>query len=36
MSESLFRREALEANKTSMIGTVALYCPPYRWLIISR
>ncbi|MGQ3906176.1 HlyD family secretion protein [Mixta calida] len=35
MSESLFRQEALEANKTSMIGTVALYCPPYRWLIIS-
>lgn len=35
MSESLFRQEALEGNKTSMIGTVALYCPPYRWLIIS-
>ena len=28
MSESLFRQEALEANKTTMIGTVALYCPP--------
>jgi membrane fusion protein len=35
MSESLFRQEALEANKTTMIGTVALYCPPYRWLVIS-
>ncbi|URQ60810.1 HlyD family efflux transporter periplasmic adaptor subunit [Pantoea alhagi] len=35
MSESLFRQEALEANKTTMIGTVALYCPPYRWLIVS-
>lgn len=35
MSESLFRQEALEANKTTMIGTVALYCPPWRWLIVS-
>jgi len=35
MSDSLFRQEALEANKTTMIGTVALYCPPYRWLVIS-
>lgn len=35
MSESLFRKEALESNKTKMIGSVALYCPPYRWLVIS-
>lgn len=35
MSESLFRQEALEANKTTAIGTVALYCPPWRWLIVS-
>ncbi|MFK8259598.1 HlyD family secretion protein [Erwinia sp. AnSW2-5] len=34
MSESLFRKEALESNKTKMIGSVALYCPPYRWLVI--
>jgi membrane fusion protein len=35
MSNSLFRKEALEANKTKSIGSVALYCPPYRWVIIS-
>lgn len=35
MSEPLFRQEALDASKTTMIGTVALYCPPWRWLIIS-
>jgi len=35
MTESLFRKEALEANKSKLIGSVALYCPPYRWLIIS-
>lgn len=34
MSESLFRKEALEANKSKSIGSVALYCPPYRWVII--
>ena len=35
MSDSLFRKEALDANKTKSIGSVALYCPPYRWVIIS-
>lgn len=35
MPNSLFRKEALEANKTKSIGSVALYCPPYRWVIIS-
>lgn len=35
MSESLFRQEALDANKSKSIGSVALYCPPYRWVIIS-
>lgn len=35
MTESLFRREALDAQKNKMMGTVSLYCPPYRWLIIS-
>jgi membrane fusion protein len=34
MSESLFRKEALEANKSKAIGSVALYCPPYRWVIV--
>lgn len=35
MNEPLFRKEALESNKTKMIGSVALYCPPYRWVVIS-
>lgn len=35
MSESLFRQEALDANKSKSIGSVALYCPPYRWVVIS-
>ncbi|WP_435928697.1 HlyD family secretion protein [Dryocola sp. BD613] len=35
MPNSLFRKEALEANKTKSIGSVALYCPPYRWVIVS-
>ncbi|CBG87153.1 HlyD family secretion protein [Citrobacter rodentium] len=35
MSNSLFRKEALEANKAKSIGSVALYCPPWRWVIIS-
>lgn len=34
-TESLFRQEALDANKSKLMGAVALYCPPYRWLIIS-
>lgn len=34
MNESLFRKEALDSNKTKMVGSVALYCPPYRWLVI--
>lgn len=35
MSDSLFRQEALDANKSKLIGSVALYCPPHRWLVIS-
>lgn len=35
MSEPLFRQEVLDANKSKSIGTVAIYCPPWRWLIIS-
>lgn len=29
MSDSLFRPEALDASKGKLIGTVALYSPPY-------
>ncbi|MGA7510570.1 MAG: HlyD family efflux transporter periplasmic adaptor subunit [Erwinia billingiae] len=35
MEQSLFRQEALNAANRGNLGTVALYCPPYRWLVIS-
>ncbi|MGV3344320.1 HlyD family secretion protein [Enterobacteriaceae bacterium LUAb1] len=37
MSQSLFRQEALDAQKerNRIMGTVSLYSPPYRWLIIT-
>lgn len=35
MEQSLFRLEALDAANRGSLGTVALYCPPYRWLVIS-
>lgn len=35
MEQSLFRQEALDAANRGSLGTVALYCPPYRWLVIS-
>lgn len=35
MSDALFRQEALDATKHKLMGTVALYSPPYRWLTIS-
>ncbi|MDH2069264.1 HlyD family efflux transporter periplasmic adaptor subunit [Pantoea sp. GD03673] len=35
MEQSLFRQEALDAANRGNLGTVALYCPPYRWLVIS-
>ncbi|QZQ51088.1 HlyD family secretion protein [Erwinia persicina] len=35
MNNDLFRQEALEAKKTKVLGSVALYCPPFRWLIIT-
>lgn len=35
MSKSFFREEALNANKNGVMGNVALYSPPYRWLVIS-
>lgn len=34
MTDSLFRQEALDAQKNKMMGSVSLYCPPYRWLVI--
>lgn len=34
MNNDLFRKEALDAKKTKVLGSVALYCPPFRWLII--
>jgi membrane fusion protein len=33
-TESLFRQEALDAGKHKLMGTVGLYTPPYRWLMI--
>ncbi|MDR2155436.1 MAG: HlyD family secretion protein [Burkholderiaceae bacterium] len=35
MTESLFRQEALQANKQRLIGTVSLYTPPWRWLMVA-
>jgi membrane fusion protein len=34
MTDSLFRQEALDASKHKLMGTVSLYTPPYRWLMI--
>ncbi|MBU9520320.1 HlyD family secretion protein [Burkholderia multivorans] len=34
MTDTLFRQEALDATKHKLMGTVALYSPPYRWLTI--
>ncbi|PJR64058.1 HlyD family secretion protein [Raoultella sp. T31] len=34
MNNDLFRKESLDAKKTKILGSVALYCPPFRWLII--
>lgn len=35
MNEPLFRPEVVDANKSKIIGTVAIYSPPWRWLVIS-
>jgi membrane fusion protein len=35
MTDSLFRQEALDASKHKLMGTVSLYTPPYRWLMIA-
>ncbi|KVC91172.1 anibiotic ABC transporter [Burkholderia ubonensis] len=34
MTDTLFREEALDAMKHKLMGTVSLYSPPYRWLMI--
>lgn len=35
MNNDLFRKESLEAKKIKALGSVALYCPPFRWVIIT-
>ncbi len=35
MNHDLFRQESLDANKTKVLGPVALYRPPFRWLIVA-
>lgn len=35
MNNDLFRKESLEAKKIKVLGSVALYCPPYRWVVIT-
>jgi len=35
MNNDLFRKESLDAKKTKVLGSVALYCPPFRWVVIS-
>jgi len=34
MTDTLFRQEALDATKPKLMGTVSLYSPPYRWLMV--
>ncbi|KVD85274.1 anibiotic ABC transporter [Burkholderia stagnalis] len=35
MTDSLFRQEALDATSHKLMGTVSLYSPPWRWLMIA-
>ncbi|PCE30525.1 HlyD family secretion protein [Burkholderia ubonensis] len=35
MTDSLFRQEALDATRHKLMGTVSLYSPPWRWLMIA-
>ncbi|MEH3481076.1 MULTISPECIES: HlyD family secretion protein [Enterobacter] len=35
MTDSLFRQEVMDAEKNKMAGSVAVYCPPWRWLVVS-
>ncbi|VWC00752.1 bacteriocin secretion protein [Burkholderia lata] len=34
MTTSLFRQEALDGTRYKLLGTVSLYSPPWRWLMI--
>jgi membrane fusion protein len=34
MTDSLFRQEALEANRERVLGAAGIYTPPWRWLMI--
>jgi len=34
MTDSLFRQEALDASRHKLMGSVSLYSPPYRWLMV--
>ena len=34
MTDSLYRKEAMEARGHSLLGEVILHSPPSRWLII--
>lgn len=34
MDKALFRPEAVKATRCGMRGTVSLYCPPWRWVVI--
>jgi membrane fusion protein len=33
-TDTLFRHEALDANKQRLLGSASLYTPPWRWLVI--
>lgn len=35
MTDSLFRQEVMDAEKNKMAGSVSVYCPPWRWLVVS-
>ena len=35
MNSKLFRKESLDAKRTKILGNVALYCPPFRWVTIT-
>ncbi|KWK51809.1 anibiotic ABC transporter [Burkholderia stagnalis] len=35
MTDSLFRQDALDATSHKLMGTVSLYSPPWRWLMIA-
>lgn len=34
MSEQLFRQQAIDNNRAKSVGSVVLYTPPWRWMVI--